>query len=268
MSENNPLKLRFFGLITLIFTLSVLPVSGGGFFVRAAAAAEPTAVSPTVDSDGDGLTDLEETQIYYTDPNNKDSDGDGYDDGLEIRNGYSPRFGGGKRLVDVDSDKDYLNDAWELVEGTGLMNPDSDNDNYLDGTEVAAGYDPLRPDPVKLTKEIRVDLARQRLTYTFGGKVFGDFPISSGVKSMPTPKGEFTVLAKVPVKHYGGPGYDLPNTKWNLLFTKRQYGYFIHGAYWHNDFGKPKSHGCVNVSYANMEPLYWWAQMGTKVVIF
>ena len=27
------------------------------------------------------------------------------------------------------------------------------------------------------------------------------------------------------------------------------------------------SHGCVNVSYANMEPLYWWAQVGTKVLI-
>ncbi len=269
MAAKNLLKIRFFGLIALILTLSVLPVRQGGFFVPAAAAAEPTAAPDrTVDSDGDGLTDYEETHIYFTDPHNKDTDGDGYDDGLEISKGFSPRFGGGKRLVDVDSDKDYLNDGWELIMGTGLMNPDSDGDKYLDGTEVAAGYDPLRPDPVKLQKEIRVDLARQHLTYTFGGKVFGDFPISSGVRSMPTPKGEFTIMAKVPVKHYGGPGYDLPNTKWNLMFTKRAYGYYIHGAYWHNNFGHPMSHGCVNVSYANMESLYWWAQLGTRVVIF
>ncbi|PIY62567.1 hypothetical protein COY93_02865 [Candidatus Uhrbacteria bacterium CG_4_10_14_0_8_um_filter_58_22] len=45
-------------------------------------------------------------------------------------------------------------------------------------------------------------------------------------------------------------------------------GYYIHGAYWHNLFGKARvSHGCVNVGYADMERLYWWAQVGTRVVV-
>ncbi|PWB38322.1 MAG: hypothetical protein C3F02_04935 [Parcubacteria group bacterium] len=220
-----------------------------------------------IDTDGDGLSDLEETTIYFTDPKLADTDGDGFDDQVEIGAGYSPRFGGKKKLIQVDSDKDYLNDLWELTLGTGLMNPDSDGDKYLDGTEVAAGYDPLNSEKTKLDKLIKVDLKTQHLDYYFGDKLFGSFPISGGVKSMPTPIGDFTILDKVPVKHYGGGNFDYPNTKWNLHFVTKQYRYYIHGAYWHNNFGQPMSHGCVNVSYENMEPLYWFAQVGTKVEI-
>lgn len=220
-----------------------------------------------LDSDNDGLSDNDELTIYYTDPNNADSDNDGYTDGMEIQNNYSPRHGNGERLIEVDSDKDYLNDKWELILGTGLMNPDSDEDLFLDGTEVAASYDPLNSESVQLEKLIKVDLATQHLYYYFDNKLFDDFPISSGVASMPTPKGEFNILAKVPVKHYGGSTFDYPNTKWNLHFTTKTWRYYIHGAYWHNNFGQPMSHGCVNVAYENMEELYWWAQLGTKVII-
>ena len=219
------------------------------------------------DYDNDGLTDYEERSIYYTDPYNADTDGDGYIDGLEIEYNYSPRHGGGKKLIKVDSDKDYLNDAWELTLGTDLMNPDSDGDLYLDGTEVAASYHPLDPNPVKLEKLIKVDLTKQHLTYYFDNKIFGSFPISGGLSYTPTPKGEFKILDKVPVKHYGGADFNYPNTKWNLHFTTQRYRYYIHGAYWHNNFGQPMSHGCVNVDYENMEPLYWWTQYETKVII-
>lgn len=49
------------------------------------------------DTDADGLTDREEVQVYRTDPLNIDSDGDGYNDGREVHNGYSPK-GPGKLL--------------------------------------------------------------------------------------------------------------------------------------------------------------------------
>lgn len=225
------------------------------------------AQSLSSDSDGDGLTDVDELNIYYTEVLLADTDGDGFNDGLEISSDYSPRHSNNKKLIQVDSDSDYLNDKWELLLGTGLMNPDSDGDKYLDGTEVAAGYHPLNPEQVKLEKVIKVALKTQHLDYYFGDRLFGSFPISGGVQSLPTPEGEFSVLAKVPIKHYGGAGFDYPNTKWNLHFTTQKYRYYIHGTYWHNNFGQPMSHGCVNVSYENMEPLYWWAQVGTKVLI-
>jgi lipoprotein-anchoring transpeptidase ErfK/SrfK len=130
-----------------------------------------------------------------------------------------------------------------------------------------AGYNPLSTDNIKIEKLIKVSLAKQQLDYYFGDKLFGSFPISSGVKSMPSPVGEFKVLDKVPVKFYSGANYSYPNTKWNLHFYTKKYRYYIHGAYWHNNFGKPMSHGCINVAYENMEPLYAWAQIDTKIII-
>ena len=230
------------------------------FYMQSLQAAE-------VDSDGDGLSDTAETATYATDPAAADTDGDGFKDGDEVTRGYSPRHGGSARLTEVDSDKDYLPDAWEIALGTGLTNPDFDGDKFLDGTEVRAGYDPRTTARTRLEKSIAVDIFSQKLTYSLGGVALESFPISSGLPGTPTPTGEFSVLAKVPVKHYGGSNWSYPNTKWNLHFATKNLRYYIHGAYWHNDFGKPKSHGCVNVSYSNMERLYQWAQVGTKVKI-
>lgn len=169
-----------------------------------------------------------------------------------------------------DSDHDGLIDVEESHYGTNPQNPDTDGDGYEDGNEVFHGYDPLvlgldGPRKGRLPKRIDVDLSEQRLRYYYGE--FGEqrnFLISSGIKHLPTPKGTFQVLKKRPVVHYKGPGYDYPNAKWNLQFKT---GYYIHGAYWHNSFGTPVSHGCVNVPYSEMEKLYEFADEGTKVTI-
>ena len=52
----------------------------------------------SIDTDNDGLTDYEEVKIYHTDPNNPDTDGDGYKDGQEVKNGYNPN-GPGRLLI-------------------------------------------------------------------------------------------------------------------------------------------------------------------------
>lgn len=168
------------------------------------------------DSDSDGLNDLEETEIYRTDPHNADSDSDGYLDGVEVKYKYDPNKNG--------------NDA--------------------------------------ISKEIFVNLTSQELTYSLGPYKIGKIKVSTGLLRTPTPKGEFAIIKKPPLVNYRGVGYNYPNTRWNMLFkTSPRGGYYIHGAYWHNNFGKPMSHGCVNVSYSDMEPLYNWADEGTKVVI-
>lgn len=220
------------------------------------------------DTDSDGFTDSEETNLYATDPNLADTDADGYPDFMEINNGYSPRFSN-KKLAETDSDADYLPDDWEIILGTGIKEPDSDNDKYLDGTEVQAGFNPLNPDPkAKLEKLITVNLKEQKLSYSFGGKILESFPISSGLAATPTPTGEYSVITKRDLVNYRGSNYNYPNTKWNLRFAwGKGFSYYIHGAYWHNNFGKRMSHGCVNVSYDNMERLYTWAQVGTKIII-
>lgn len=145
---------------------------------------------------------------------------------------------------------------------------DSDNDGYSDATELQFGYDPFSASTALLPKTIRVSLKNQRLSYFTGQYKVAEIKVSTGVRGRETPKGEFFVLEKKPVARYKGEGYDYPNTKWNLLFSRgRLGGYYIHGAYWHNSFGRPKSHGCVNVSYKDMPALYAWAATSTKIII-
>jgi|GEM_PF-3511775 len=131
---------------------------------------------------------------------------------------------------------------------------------------------PARDEPLPVwEKHIYVSLQDQTLTYVEGMYIVGQFKISSGVRGKETPPGEYTVLAKKPLVNYKGPGYDFPNTKWNLMFKpgtpKDPLNYYIHGAPWNHNFGHPMSHGCINVSYANMEGLYNWADVGTKITI-
>ena len=59
-----------------------------------------------------------------------------------------------------------------------------------------------------------------------------------------------------------GPGYNLPNVEWVQYFFQ---GYAIHGTYWHNNFGSPMSHGCVNLTNAEAEWFWSFATIGTPV---
>lgn len=233
-------------------------------------------VAAELDTDGDGLSDTHEQSISATDPLVDDTDGDGFLDGDEIAHGFSPRHTDRKKLTDVDSDTDGLPDAWEMALGSNLLVRDTDGDGHLDGTEVHHGYSPTDPTPQKVEKRIAVDVPRFTLSYFHDNKKLDTILVSTGRKGYPTPRGTFHILAKVPSKHYGGPGftYSYPNTKWNLQFTTAKDGhgqwwrYYIHGAYWHNEFGKKnKSAGCVNVAYADMERLYTWADTETTVVV-
>lgn len=222
-----------------------------------------------IDTDGDGLSDEQELNIYHTDINKIDTDGDGYDDYTEIYNGYSPRHAEPVKLSSLDSDGDEVPDSWEIRLETDLLNPDTDGDGYDDWTEISYGFDPKSTEPLRPDKIIKVDIATQTLTYYFDNVELESFLISGGVSSMPTPLGQFAVLDKVPSKIYGGTGFDFyyPDTKWNLHFTTDYWRYYIHGAYWHDNFGHPMSHGCVNVHYLQMERLYKFSEIGTRVEI-
>jgi hypothetical protein len=132
---------------------------------------------------------------------------------------------------------------------------------------IPAPVTPPPPSPPP-TKHIIVTLSDQNLRYFEDDRLVGEFKISSGLRTTPTPPGDYTVLAKKPTVNYFGEDYRFPNTKWNLMFKEHSpLNYYIHGAYWHRNFGHPMSHGCVNVAYANMEGLYNWADVGTRITI-
>jgi lipoprotein-anchoring transpeptidase ErfK/SrfK len=53
-----------------------------------------------------------------------------------------------------------------------------------------------------------------------------------------------------------GYGYDLPGVPWVSYFTEK--GVSFHGTYWHNDFGLPRSHGCINLPSEASKWIYRW----------
>ena len=76
-----------------------------------------------------------------------------------------------------------------------------------------------------------------------------------------------------------GPEYNLPGVPWCSYFTES--GAALHGTYWHNDFGRRNSAGCVNLTPANAKKLYRWtrptaassdrylaADTGTRLIIY
>lgn len=107
---------------------------------------------------------------------------------------------------------------------------------------------------------IRVDLSEQVVVAYEGNKPIRAFVISSGLSRTPTVTGEFHIKTKVKAQTMsGGSGayyYNLPNVKWVQYFYQE---YAFHGTYWHNDFGRPKSHGCVNMTNADAKWLFDWA---------
>lgn len=110
-------------------------------------------------------------------------------------------------------------------------------------------------------KWIEVSLDQQKLRAWEGNRIVMEFPISSGLWS-PTPKGDFSIWYKTRNQRMKGGSrklgtyYDLPNVPNNMFFYQ---GYAIHGAYWHNNFGHPMSHGCVNSPLASVAQLFEWA---------
>lgn len=124
-------------------------------------------------------------------------------------------------------------------------------------------------------KLITVDLGSQKLMAWENGKIVHETKISSGMKLTPTVKGSFRVQRKIPLHDMRGPSpykdiypsgkyltKNVPNT---LYFYQ---GYAIHGAYWHNNFGRPASHGCVNTPLSSAQWLYDWAPVGTRIEIW
>ncbi len=115
-------------------------------------------------------------------------------------------------------------------------------------------------------KWIEIFLATQTIKAWDGGNLFLESKVSSGLPWFPTPKGEFHIWAKMRyVEMKGGVGalaYDLPNVPFTMFFEGSGIapwqGYGLHGTYWHNDFGNPHSHGCVNLPTPIAEKLYYW----------
>jgi hypothetical protein len=120
----------------------------------------------------------------------------------------------------------------------------------------------LSPDIPESEKLIHVDLPTQLVTAFEGDTMVFSSRCSSGSKGTATPTGEFRTYHKGPSVHMNNQDedvknhYDLPGVPWCSFFTSL--GNAFHGTYWHNDYGRPRSHGCINLTPQAAKWLYRW----------
>ena len=141
---------------------------------------------------------------------------------------------------------------------------------FISDEEIA----PITPEIDYQDKRIEVDLTMQTFTaYEYEKEIFKTI-ISSGLLyvapsdggiSTKTPTGTFQILEKKPSKHMGDgslasdiEAYELPGVPWTCFFTGQ--GHAFHGTYWHENYGVPMSHGCINMRNEDAKWLYRWAR--------
>ncbi len=121
-------------------------------------------------------------------------------------------------------------------------------------------------------KHIEISIERQTLTAFEKNQPVFESSVATGVETVgvpsngiptDTPFGAFRVSRKMPVRHMGNgdlvsniTNYELPGVPWVSYFVST--GVAIHGAYWHDNFGRRMSHGCVNMRPEDAKWIYRW----------
>jgi lipoprotein-anchoring transpeptidase ErfK/SrfK len=126
---------------------------------------------------------------------------------------------------------------------------------------------PLSPNVPDENKRLEVRLEDQLLLAYEGGQTVFATSISTGGKRLSgtytTPVGNFITYHKRPTRHMAvgdiaSNGFDLPGVPWVLYITEG--GISFHGTYWHNDYGHPHSHGCINMTPQAAKWLFRWTR--------
>ena len=132
---------------------------------------------------------------------------------------------------------------------------------------------PVGPGPIQGGyKEIVISISQQYMWAYEDGLTVTETYVSTGTAEVPettTPIGHWSILTKYDVQTMEGTisneYYLVPDVPWVMYFDNL--GNAIHGAYWHNNFGTPMSHGCVNLPLDVASFLYSWAEIGTPVTV-
>jgi len=151
-----------------------------------------------------------------------------------------------------------------------VVNPFSNvlADSNLNNNKVLGDSDLIK---TYTTKRIEVDLTNQVLYAIDGINVDYVFYVSTGLWGT-TPTGTFKIWTNLKSTLMTGGSkelgtyYYLPNVPYTMYFYNdeipKSRGYGLHGAYWHNNFGHPMSHGCINLSVKDSKTLFYWVNEG------
>ncbi len=129
----------------------------------------------------------------------------------------------------------------------------------------ASELTPISPHVPAFAKRLEVNIPRQLvIAYEYNRPVFATRAATGARFSNGkyyTPEGRHSTFHKRPSRHMArgnlaANGFDLPGVPWVCYFTKS--GVAFHGTYWHNDYGQPRSHGCVNLTSQSAKWVYRW----------
>ena len=121
-------------------------------------------------------------------------------------------------------------------------------------------------------KEIVISISEQYMWAYEGDLIVAETYVSTGTAETPevtTPIGYWSILTKYDLQTMEGTisneYYRVEDVPWVMYFDNL--GNALHGAYWHNNFGYPMSHGCVNLPLDIAQFMYGWAPIGTAVSV-
>jgi lipoprotein-anchoring transpeptidase ErfK/SrfK len=131
----------------------------------------------------------------------------------------------------------------------------------------AEELNPISTDVPFYEKRIEVHIPQQvMIAYEYNQPVFMARIASGAIFSngdYSTPTGRHMTFHKRASRHMArgnlaANGYDLPGVPWNSYITEE--GVAFHGTYWHNNFGHPRSHGCINLTPQASKWVYLWTK--------
>lgn len=194
-------------------------------------------------------------------------------DGLAV----SPRAIGSEsaRVQKLPTEKILQPNAVPVYEESLFVEPKIEPSQVVPGGEPVIGVGTMDagPGPQQgALKEIVVSVGRQSLWAYENGKLVTATLVSTGTAEVietTTPIGQYTILTKFQKQTMQGvinnEAYKVEDVPWVMYFDNL--GNALHGTYWHENFGQPMSHGCVNLPMNVAQYLYSWAPEGTAVTI-
>jgi lipoprotein-anchoring transpeptidase ErfK/SrfK len=111
---------------------------------------------------------------------------------------------------------------------------------------------------------IDVSLSTQSVHAYEGETLVRSFIASTGRPATPTVTGQYRIYVKLEKTDMRGPGYHYRDVPFTMYFYR---GYGLHGTFWHNNFGTPRSAGCVNLSTSDAKWLFNFSEVGTLVSV-
>ena len=139
-------------------------------------------------------------------------------------------------------------------------------DRWVSGQSVAAASLKARPSAIRANERwVGVNLSQQTAVAYEGDRPVYAAMVATGLPGTPTVQGIFRTWQRLASGKMSGGSvatggyYYLEEVTWTCYFYS---GYALHTAYWHDAFGRPRSHGCVNFSPYDAWWIFQWSAAG------